>query len=146
MTTLQFDYAQWRLGSAYSDKSAVHSMGSQGPKLSLECPKTILTGSSQIVKFYHALDHSWPPYSWNVFHFIHWNKISNIWTNTQDISTYPLPLIDCIAALCLINMVYLRACAFIRSWWRCTFWMTLLWRWINKKLRHNRWFEEWNNG
>ena len=27
-------------------------------------------------------------------------------------------------ARCLINVVYLRACAFIRSWWCCTFWMT----------------------
>ena len=26
-------------------------------------------------------------------------------------------------ACCLINVVYLTACAFIRSWWCCTFWM-----------------------
>ena len=32
--------------------------------------------------------------------------------------------INCIVASCLINVVYLTACAFIRSWWRCTF----LWR------------------
>ena len=27
---------------------------------------------------------------------------------------------NCIIARCLINVVYLTACAFIRSWWRCT--------------------------
>ena len=32
--------------------------------------------------------------------------------------------INCSIACCPINIVYLTACAFIRSWWRCTFWMT----------------------
>ena len=31
--------------------------------------------------------------------------------------------INCSVACCLINVVYLMVCAFIRSWWRCTFWM-----------------------
>ena len=40
---------------------------------------------------------------------------------------YQLPLILIVnAAHCLINMVFLMSCAFIRSWWRCTFWMTSL--------------------
>ena len=29
--------------------------------------------------------------------------------------------INCIAAHCLIGVVYIKACAFIRSWWCCTF-------------------------
>ena len=33
---------------------------------------------------------------------------------------------NCVAARCLINVVYLTACSFIRSWWRYTFWMTSL--------------------
>ena len=32
--------------------------------------------------------------------------------------------INCSVARCLINVAYLTVCAFIRSWWRCTFWMT----------------------
>ena len=32
--------------------------------------------------------------------------------------------IKCVVACCLINVVYLTACAFIRSWWHCTFWVT----------------------
>ena len=31
--------------------------------------------------------------------------------------------INCSVARCLINVIYLTECAFIRSWWRCTFWM-----------------------
>ena len=31
--------------------------------------------------------------------------------------------IKCSIACCLINIVYLTACAFIRTWWRCTCWM-----------------------
>ena len=34
--------------------------------------------------------------------------------------------INCIVARCLINVVYLTAYAFIRSLWRCMFWMTSL--------------------
>ena len=49
--------------------------------------------------------------------------------------------INCIFAHCLINIVYLMACAFIRSWWHCTFWkmslMTLKQQ-KNRKLRHFR--------
>ena len=40
---------------------------------------------------------------------------------------------NCIAKRCLINVVYLTACALnIRSWWRCTFWMT--WHWMETKI------------
>ena len=47
--------------------------------------------------------------------------------------------INWIVARYLINMVYLKACAFIRPWWRCTFWVTSLMtlnQHENQKLRH----------
>ena len=40
-------------------------------------------------------------------------------------------------AWCLINVVYLTACAFIRSWWRCTFWMTSLMTMNQHKIENN---------
>ena len=42
--------------------------------------------------------------------------------------------INCIVARCLIKVVYLTACAFIRSWWHCTFWWRRLWCWIDTNI------------
>ena len=50
--------------------------------------------------------------------------------------------IICIATRCLINFVYQTA--FIRSWWRCTFWITSFMRLNqhkNRKWRHNDWLK-----
>ena len=44
--------------------------------------------------------------------------------------------INCIATRWLINIIYLTACAFIRSWWRCTFEWCHLWRWIKTKIEN----------
>ena len=48
--------------------------------------------------------------------------------------------INCSVKRCLINVVYLTACALIRSWWRCTFWISspmTLNRHKNRWFRHN---------
>ena len=45
---------------------------------------------------------------------------------------YQLPLISCFVACCLINFVYLTACAFIRSDDDTSF----KWRWINTKIEN----------
>ena len=42
------------------------------------------------------------------------------WENVLSVTIH----INCSIARCLINLVYLTACAFIRSWWCCTLWMT----------------------
>ena len=44
--------------------------------------------------------------------------------------------INCIVARCLINVVYLRVCAFIRSWWHCTFLMMSLMRLNQQKIEN----------
>ena len=55
---------------------------------------------------------------------------------------YQLPLISIVLLHAdLINVGYLTAWAFIRSWWSCTFWMTSpqSLNWYKKRyLRHNR--------
>ena len=54
-----------------------------------------------------------------------------------EMNIYQRPLIlTAILSRCLINVVYLTACAFIRSWWRCTFWMTSLMAWIDTKIEN----------
>ena len=42
--------------------------------------------------------------------------------------------INCIVARCLISVGNLTACAFIRSWWCCTFEWRPQWCWINTKV------------
>ena len=49
-----------------------------------------------------------------------WTIFSCYWLGLRFISC------NCIVARCLINFVYFTAWAFIRSWWRCTFWIASL--------------------
>ena len=44
--------------------------------------------------------------------------------------------INCIVAHCLINVIYITACAFNRSWWRCTFKITSLMTLISTKIKN----------
>ena len=47
-------------------------------------------------------------------------KFKNVQINMKKV-LYNTSHINSFAARCLINVVYLKACAFIRSWWRCLF-------------------------
>ena len=59
-------------------------------------------------------------------HEIEDNKIKNISTDVMHKKAYyQLSLIfTAFLHVDLINIGFLTACVFIRSWWRCTFWMT----------------------
>ena len=83
-------------------------------------------------------------FAMNIEHFIAlWSLIYFEWHKYWLFISY----INCIAARCLINVVYLKAFAFIRLWWCCTFLNDIaneLNQHKNWKLRHNCW--DWNNG